>query len=190
MIVSYSHFAYNWQNRFWDSGPIVARFPSNKWGNLDIWISRTFAELLPPHVCVLCHVRGLGPSHMLKQNVLSLNLLILLVDLTNQKRGICRHRILYPLRLGLPFSNDGKILKSKVGLGPDQIEIDLRKIFYGKYNSFISWIKLFLERKKNVTKTLGHAYVDTCMCTHAPDLRTHASCIRAHTWACVHMLGF
>ena len=31
----------------------------------------------------------------------------------------CTHHILYPLRLGPPFSNDGKILKLKVGLGPD-----------------------------------------------------------------------
>ena len=41
----------------------------------------------------------------------------------------CRHCILYPLRLGLPFSNDVGIPKSKVGLGPNQIEIDLRKEF-------------------------------------------------------------
>ena len=32
------------------------------------------------------HVRGLGPSYVLKQNVLSLILLIMLTKLTNQKR--------------------------------------------------------------------------------------------------------
>ena len=35
------------------------------------------------------------------------------------KEGHCRHRILYPLRLGLPFTNDVGILKLKVGLGLD-----------------------------------------------------------------------
>jgi len=40
-----------------------------------------------PHVCVVCHVRGLGPSRTSKQNVLSLILLILLAELTNQKEG-------------------------------------------------------------------------------------------------------
>ena len=40
-----------------------------------------------------------------------------------------RNCSLYPLRLGLPFSNDVGIPKSKVGLGPNQIEIDLRKEF-------------------------------------------------------------
>ena len=70
---------------------------------------------------VVCHMRRLGLSHMSKQNVLSLILLIPLVKLTNQKKGIYRYCILYPLRLGPPFPNDGKILKPKVGLGPDQI---------------------------------------------------------------------
>ena len=37
----------------------------------------------------------------------------------NQKKGICRHRILYPLQLGPPFPNDVGILKAKVGLGLD-----------------------------------------------------------------------
>jgi len=52
----------------------------------------------------------------MKQNFLSLIILILLAELTNQKRGICRHRILYPLQLWPPFANDIRILKSKVGL--------------------------------------------------------------------------
>ena len=37
----------------------------------------------------------------------------------NQKRGICRHHILYPLQLGLPFPNDIEIIRLKVGLGPN-----------------------------------------------------------------------
>ena len=47
----------------------------------------------------VCHVRGLGSSRTLKQNVFSLILLTPFVKLTNQKRSICRHRILYPFRL-------------------------------------------------------------------------------------------
>ena len=49
-----------------------------------------------------------------------------------------RHRILYFLRLKLPFLNNVGILKPKVGLGPDQIEINLRKVFSEKYNSFMN----------------------------------------------------
>ena len=128
--MSYSPFACNWQNRFWNSEPVVSRFPSNRGGNSNIRIPHNSVELHPaPCMRVMCCVRRLGPSCMLKQNVLSLILLISLVELTNQKRGIYRHRILYPLRLGLLFPNDGKILKPKVGLGPNQIEIDLRKVF-------------------------------------------------------------
>ena len=82
-----------------------------------------------PCMNVMCRVYRLGLNRTSKQNVLSLILLISLAELTNQKRGICKHRILYLLRLGPPFPNDGKILKPKVGLGPNHIEIDLRKVF-------------------------------------------------------------
>ena len=83
-IVSPLHFPYNWQNMFQASEPIIARFPSNKGGNLDIRIPRDSAMLhLVPCMCVVCRVRGLGPSCMSKQNVLSLILLILLVNLMN-----------------------------------------------------------------------------------------------------------
>jgi len=138
-IVSRSPFACNWQNRFLDSETVVAHFPSNKSGNLEIQIPRDSSELHPvPCMRVICCVCGLGPKHTSKQ-VLSLILLILLVDLTNQNKGICRHRILYPLRIGPLFPNDVGILKPKVSLGPNRIEIDLRKCFLGKCNSF--WTK-------------------------------------------------
>ena len=52
----------------------------------------------------------------------------LFIVLTNSQ-GVCRHCILYPLRLRLSFPNDGKIPNPKVGLEPNQIEIDLRKAF-------------------------------------------------------------
>ena len=48
------------------------------------------------------------------------------------------NHILYSLRLGLPFPINVGILKPKVGLEPDHIEIDLRKVFLEKYNSFMN----------------------------------------------------
>ena len=76
--MSHSPCAHNKQNKFWDNEPVVARFPSNKGGNSDIRIPRDSTESHPtPFMRVICSVRGLGPSHTLKQNVLSLILLIL-----------------------------------------------------------------------------------------------------------------
>ena len=87
-IVSHLPFACNWQTRFLGSEPVVARFLSNTRGTSDIQIPCQSVELNPtPCMCVVCCVHRLGPSHMLKQNVLSLILLILLAELTNQKRG-------------------------------------------------------------------------------------------------------
>ena len=96
--MSHLPFAYNWQTRFWDSEPIVTRFPSNARGTSDIRIPRNSIELHPTScMCVVCRVRGLGPSYTLKQNVLSLFLLIPIAELMNQKKGICSLLILYPL---------------------------------------------------------------------------------------------
>ena len=49
-----------------------------------------------------------------------------------------RRRILLPLQLGPPFPNDVGILKPRVGLGLNQVEIDLRKVFLEKYNFFMN----------------------------------------------------
>ena len=93
-------------------------------------ILREFRHTNPMRLCrfapapcmrAMCRVCGLGLRRTSKQNVLSPILLIPLAKFTNQKRGICKHRILYPLRPGPPFPNDAKILKPKVGLGPNQI---------------------------------------------------------------------
>ena len=43
--MSHLPFACKWQNRFWDSEPIISHFPSNKGGTLDIQISHSFLEL-------------------------------------------------------------------------------------------------------------------------------------------------
>ena len=69
----------------------------------------------------VCRLRGLGLSCTSKQNVLSLILLILLTELMNQKIDICRHRILYPLRLWPLFPDNAEILRLKVGLKPNQM---------------------------------------------------------------------
>ena len=127
-IVSHLPFACNWQFFFWNSEPVIAHFSSNKGGTLYLQIPQNSTELHPaPYMHVVCRVHGLGLSHTLKKNVLSLILLISLVELTNQKRGIGKHIILYLLWLKPLLPNDIEILKSKVGLGPNQIEI---KLFY------------------------------------------------------------
>ena len=106
-IASHSPFACKWQNRFSDSEPVTVRFSSNKDGTSDIQIPRNSSKLHPaPCIHDVCCVHRLGPSYTSKQNVLFLILLILLTKLTNQKRDICRHLILYPLQLGPPFPND------------------------------------------------------------------------------------
>ena len=121
-IVSHSPFACNWQNRFWDNEPVVARFLSNKGGNSDIWIPCDSTKShLAPFMCVVCRVHRLGSSRMSKQNILSLILFILWVKVTNQNRGIYRHCILYLLRLGPLFPNDAEILRLKGRLGLNQI---------------------------------------------------------------------
>ena len=119
-IVSHSPFACKWQNRFWDNKLVITYFPSNTSGTSNIRIPRSSPEL-PRTPCMrdVCHVRGLGPSHTSKQNVLSLILLILSAKLTNQKKGICRHYILYPLQLGPLFPNNAQTLRPKTNLEPN-----------------------------------------------------------------------
>ena len=84
-IMSHSPFACNWKKKgFWDSEPIFTHFPNNKSGTSDIRIPCNSTELHPtPCIHVVCHMCGLGPSCMSKQNVLSLILLIPLVKLMN-----------------------------------------------------------------------------------------------------------
>ena len=92
----------------------------------------------------------------------------------------CRHRILYPLQLGPPFPNNVEILQVKVGIGLSQIEIDLRKMFQEKYNSFMNKISYF--QKIKTREILGHAYtymrmrmhvyIYIGMCTHVRVLGT------------------
>ena len=83
-IVSHSPFVFKWQNRFWYSELVIARFSSKKGETLDIRIPRNPPKLHPaPCMCDVCRVCGLGPSRTSKQNVLSLILLIPSTKLTN-----------------------------------------------------------------------------------------------------------
>ena len=121
-IVSHSSFACKWQNKSQDNELVVALFSRNKGETSNIRIPRSSTELHPtPCMRIVCRVRKLDSNHTSKQNVLSLILFIPLVKLRNQKRGICRHRILYPLRLKPPFPNDAQTLRYKASLEPNQI---------------------------------------------------------------------
>ena len=83
--VSHSPFACKWQNKLWDSEPVIGCFLSNKGGTLNIQIPRNSSKLHPtPCICDVCRVRRLGLSCTSKQNILSLILLIPLVKLMNQ----------------------------------------------------------------------------------------------------------
>ena len=76
-IVNHSPFTCNWQTKFLDSESVITRFPNNTYETSDIRILHNSAELHPaPCMCVVFHVHGLGPSCMLKQNVLCPTLLI------------------------------------------------------------------------------------------------------------------
>ena len=112
----------------------------------------------------------------------SCSTLILLVHHTYYS-PYCRHCILYLLRLDPLFPIVVQILKPKVGLGPNQIEIDLRKVFLGKYNSFMNQISYFWKRNATKTQACVHIHMYARMlqtCVH----------MRMHTRAYVCMLGF
>ena len=99
---------------------------------------------------------------------------ITLSFLLNTIIGTCRHHILYPLWPSPLFPNNAEILKPKVGLGPDQILNWLEEVFYGKYNSFMNKIKLFLENKDHENPRAAYAYTR---------MRTQAWYMRMHTRA-------
>ena len=140
--------------------------------NVGIWTYECHATLLELHLAPCMHdvyrVCRLESSHTSKQNFLSLILLILLSKLMNQKRDICRCYILYPLRLGPPFPNDAKILRPKVGLGPNQMLIDLRNVKI-KNITFYEKINYFWKIKGHGNPRPVHA---------STDLHTQARCIR------------
>lgn len=90
-LVSHLPFAYNWQTRLLDSELVITRFPSGTCGTSNMRIPRNFTNF--PDVCMLFSV-CVGWDRAVHLNiVLSLILLILLEELTNQKRGICKHYI-------------------------------------------------------------------------------------------------
>ena len=149
----------NWQTKFWDSEPIVARFPSNTHGTLGVWIPHNSFELnLTPCMCIVCHMRGLSSSRMSKQNVLSLFLLIPLTKLTNQKKGNCRHLIWYPLMTQASVPQWQHHSEAQGWFRAQSCEIWLER--------------LFLEKKK-CRKNPKHASAYTRMRKHTWSMCTH-----------------
>ena len=149
-IVSHSSFACKWQNMFWDSKPVIAHFPSNKDGTLDIRIPCNSLELHPTS-CMhdVCHMHRLSPSCMSKKKK---NLsLILLIPLAKQKMDICRHCILYPLWHGPPFPNDAQALRPNASLGLNQISNWLEECGNGKYNLLNKQKSIFENKMTKVS---------------------------------------
>ena len=132
-----------------------------------------YPSLSSPHNMFPHILRGLGPSFSSPHNMFPHNLGGLAHA---QALPICRHRILYSLWLGPSFPNDGKILKPKVGLKPDQIINWLEEGFYEKYNSLMNKIMLFLENKCHGNPKVAYVY------TH---IRTQIWCMRMHIRACI-----
>ena len=163
----------NWQTRFWDSEPVIGRFPSNTHGTLGERIPHNSLELhLTPCMCIVCHMRGLSLSCMSKQNVLSLFLLIPLTKLTNQKKGNYRHLIWYPLWPKPLFSNDDITWRPKVDLGSNLVKFDLRDYFW---------------KRKSVGKTQS-MLMHTHICASMLEVCVHILRACAHMpWVCAHI---
>ena len=79
---------------------------------------------------------------------------------------------MYPLRLGPLFPNDIEILKPKVGLKLNQIEIDLRKAFLENKTLFMNKISYFGLKK-------DHGNPRACIHIHA-----YAHAYSSSTYAC------
>ena len=95
----------------------------------------------------------------------------------------CRQSILYPLQLRLPFPNDGSTLKPKVGLGLNQMKIDLRKLFVENITYF--WKNKIIFGKEKLQETLDWGYAYARMRTHTHAMRKHAYGMHTHAQACV-----
>ena len=73
-IVSHLHFVCNWQNKFWNSEPVIAHFLSNNGGNWDILIPRNSSKLhLAPFMRDVCHMRGFSKTG---SGIVNLSLLV------------------------------------------------------------------------------------------------------------------
>ena len=83
------------------------------------------------------------------------------------------------LQLGPSFPNDVGILEPKVDLGPNYIEIDLRKVFSEKYNSFMNHISYFWKRKATETLVCEHTY-------YAPSIYAYACLTHTCTYTGMH----
>ena len=85
----------------------------------------------------------------------------------------CRHCILYPLRLEPPFPNDDSTLKPKVGLGPNFVKIDSRKVFMENITYF--WKNKIISGKERSLKTRMHTHTQSmCMLMACAPMHEHA----------------
>ena len=68
-----------------------------------------------------------------------------------------------PLTTRAPVPNDVEILQPKVGLGPNQIKIDLRKMFQENITLFMNKISYFWKIKtKESLRHVQHPHVCAC----------------------------
>lgn len=82
---------------------------------------------------VVFSVRGLGSSCTSKHCFISYSFNFVR-GAHESKEGHMQTLHLYPLRLGLPFPNDVRNLRPKVGSRPNQMKVDLRKVFMENIN--------------------------------------------------------
>ena len=142
-----------------------------------LWTYESYAALqscTPPHVCVMCVV-CMGWAQAIRQNKMFLSFIILipLVKLTNQKRGTCRHLILYFIRIRPSFPNDAQTLRPKASVKPNQILNWLEECYNGKYS-------LSNEQKSN----FGNRMTKVAISGHQP--MYGGSSLRMWAKACVH----
>ena len=90
---------------------------------------------------------------------------------------------MYPLQLGPLFPNDVEILKPKIGLKLNQIEIDLRKAFLENKTLFMNKISYFWLKKDHGNPRACiriHAYA------HAYSSSVYACFIHAYAYMGMH----
>ena len=151
-------------------------------------------------MCVVC----VGWARAIRQNKMFLSFIILipLVKLTNQKRGTCRHLILYLIWIRPSFPNDAQTLRPKASVKPNQILNWLEECYNGKYSLSNEQKSNFGNRmtKVAISPCTGavacvcgpkHAYTSTLLCTQLGFQRHKKdkfSAIMAEVWNESHII--
>ena len=79
--------------------------------------------------------------------------------------NVCRHLILYPLRLRSPFPNDAQNVRPKASLEPNQIWNWLKECKNGKYNLLNKQKSIFGNK---ITKVALNACTWAAACVRGP----------------------